>query len=60
MDTDRETRELRALCEQFKQSMHQQTDALAFDHDAKVRLGHMIGRAVLATSECAYPSSLKL
>jgi hypothetical protein len=32
MDTDRETRELRALCEQFKQSMHQQTDALAFDH----------------------------
>ena len=56
MDTDRETRELRALCEQFKQSMHQQTDALAFDHDAKVRLGHMIGRAVLATSEYAYPS----
>jgi hypothetical protein len=60
MDTDQEKRELRALCEQFKQSMHHQTDALAYDYDAKVRLGHMIGRAVLASSEYAYPTSRKL
>ena len=61
MDTDRETRELRALCEQFKQSMHQQTDAPLFDNDAKVRLGQMIGRAALTGSEyAAYPAALGL
>jgi hypothetical protein len=56
MDTDRETRELRALCEQFKQTMQQQTDVPLFDSDAKVRLGQMIGRAALGSSEYGYPS----
>jgi hypothetical protein len=56
MDTDGETRELRALCEQFKQTMKQQIDAPEFEKDAKVRLGQMIGRAALGSSEYGYPS----
>jgi hypothetical protein len=60
MDTDQEKRELRALCEQFKQSMQQQIDAPEFDYDAKVRLGQMIGRAALTGSEYAYPAALGL
>jgi hypothetical protein len=59
MDDDQEKRALRALCEEFKNTMHQ-TDTPVFDHDAKVRLGHMIGRAALATSKYAYPASLQL
>jgi hypothetical protein len=60
MDDDQDRRALRALCEEFKKAIHQ-TDAPVFDHDAKVRLGHMIGRAALTGSEyAAYPATLKL
>ncbi len=57
MDDNQEKRALRALCEDFKKAMHQQIDALVFDYDARVRLGQMIGGAVLATSEYAYSAS---
>ena len=60
MDDDQERRALRALCEDFKKAMHQQTDAPVFDYDAKVRLGRMIGRATLESSQYAYPASLEL
>jgi hypothetical protein len=59
MDTEKEKRELRALREQFKQSMHQQSVAPEFDYEAKVRLGRMIGRAALGGLEyAAYPAAL--
>jgi hypothetical protein len=59
MDDDQEKRALRALCEEFKKAMHQQVDALEFDYEVKVRLGHIIGRAALNDSEYpAYPAVL--
>jgi hypothetical protein len=61
MGDDQERQALRALCEDFKKAMHQQIDAPVFDCDAKVRLGHLIGRAALTGSEyVAYPAALKL
>jgi hypothetical protein len=60
MDNDREKLELRAMCEQFKKLMQQQTDVPAYDQVARVRLGQMIGRAALAGSEyAAYPGVLR-
>jgi hypothetical protein len=50
MDDDQERRALRAPCKEFRKAMHQQIDAPVFDHDAKARLGHMIGRTALTGS----------
>ena len=61
MDDDQERQGLRALCEEFKKAMHQQIDAPVFDYDAKVRLGHMIGRTALTGSKyAAYAAALNL
>ena len=44
--TDRDRAEMRALCEQFRRNMARENDVLLFDHDAKQRIGKMIGSAV--------------
>jgi hypothetical protein len=53
MDNNGEKLELRAMCEQFKKLMQQQTDVPTYDQVARVRLGQMIGRAALDGSEYA-------
>ncbi len=59
MDNDREKLELRAMCEQFKKLMQQQTDVPPYEQVARVRLGRMIARAALDGSEyAAYPAVL--
>jgi hypothetical protein len=59
MDNDREKLELRAMCEQFKKLMQQQTDVPAYEQVARVRLGQMIAHAALDGSEyAAYPAVL--
>jgi hypothetical protein len=51
MDNIREKLELRAMCDQFKTLMQQQTEVPPYDHVARIRLGQVIGRAALDGSE---------
>jgi hypothetical protein len=44
--TDRDRAEMRALCDQFRRDMARENDAALFDHEAKQRIGQMIGQAV--------------
>jgi hypothetical protein len=56
---DEEKQRLLALAQQLRQQTYQESEAPEFDYDAKIRLGHMIGRAVLDGSEyAAYPAVL--
>lgn len=45
--TDLDRAEMRALCDQFRQLMARENDALLYDQDARVRVGEAIGKAVL-------------
>ena len=46
---------------QLRQQAQEHIDEPDFDCEAKVRLGHMIGRAALTGSEyAAYPAALRL
>ena len=59
MDDDDRQRIL-AMAHQLRQQAHEHIDEPDFDY-AKVRLGHMIGRAALTGSEyAAYPAALGL
>jgi hypothetical protein len=42
---DLDRTELRALCDQFRQLMARENDALLYDQDALVRVGELIGKA---------------
>ena len=42
---DRDRAELRALCDLFRRDMARQVDEPPFDHDAKQRIGQVIGKA---------------
>ena len=43
---DRDRAEMQALCDQFRRTMARENDVLLYEHEATVRLGHMIGSAV--------------
>jgi hypothetical protein len=43
--TDRDRAEMRALCDQFRREMARQVDEQMCDHEARQRIGQMIGQA---------------
>ena len=43
--TDRDRAEMRALCDQFRQSMARENDVLLYDQEARTRIGEMNGSA---------------
>ncbi len=56
---DEEKQRLLALAQQLRDQTFQGCEAAEFEYEAKVRLGHMIGRAALDGSEyAAYPAVL--
>ena len=50
---DQDKQQILALAQQLRRQTFQQLDEPVFDYDAKVRLGHMLGRAALDGSEYA-------
>jgi hypothetical protein len=44
--TDRDRAEMQTLLEQFRRAMARRNDVLLYDHEAKQRVGEMIGKAV--------------
>jgi len=44
--TDPDRAEMQALCEAFRRDMARQVDEQLFDHEARERIGQMIGQAV--------------
>ena len=58
---DEDRQRILAMAHQLRQQAQEHIDEPDFDYDAKVRLGHIIGRAALTGSEyAAYPAALGL